>query len=264
MIGAVFAVQSLDATTLLKLGVIGAACFFLIISIYAFNSFFGKKQDEKNERLADLKHLGSLDFLLTSLVSLAISLTLGFYLDLIIPLALLGVAVLWILYSLPVFGLKHIPFAGTALHFVAQIIHFNMVYYVFAPISWTSILISLFFSFGFAGGHLNHEVIDHDADKQAGITTGAVLLGVNKGIWLSFILFTAGILLLWVLYLNAYLEPFEFAIILAGYLVQLISFLILKPKMRTQRNCIFRYRNIYRIVFFLEGVVLLIFRIYLL
>ncbi len=264
MIGAVFAITALDAETLIKLAVIGAACFFLIISIYAFNSFFGKKQDEKNDRLNDLKNLGKWGFFITSIVSLLISLSLGLYLNTVIPLALLGVAVLWVLYSLPVFGLKAIPFAGTALHFVAQIIHFNMVFYVFAPLSWNSLLISLFFSFGFAGGHLNHEVIDYDADKQAGIRTGAVLVGLAWGIWLSFILFTAGVILLLVLFATGNIDPLVLAVIVAGYLVQLISFIALKPHMIAKRNYIFRYRNIYRVVFFLEGVVLLVFRIYLL
>lgn len=263
MIGAVFAIQKLDTETLLKLLIIGIACFFLIVSIYAFNSFFGKKKDEKNERLADLKNMSRLGFLIASLITLAISLFLGFYLNPLIPIALIGVAALWIIYSLPVFGLKHIPFAGTALHFIAQIIHFNMVFYVFAPISWNSFLISLFFSFGFAGGHLNHEVIDYDADKSAGIRTGAILVGLNKGIWLSFILFTSGVILLGVLYLTNYLEPYVLTVIIGGYIVQLISFVTLKPFMIKKKNFIFRYRNIYRIVFFLEGVTLLIFRIYL-
>jgi 4-hydroxybenzoate polyprenyltransferase len=264
MIGAVFAITKLDTETILKLLVISVACFFLIISIYAFNSFFGKKQDEKNERLADLKNMSRLGFLITSIVALAISLFLGFYLSPFIPIALVGVAALWIIYSLPVFGLKHIPFAGTALHFIAQIIHFNMVYYVFAPLNLESLMLSLFFSFCFSGGHINHEVIDYEADKSAGIKTGAVLLGLNGGIWLSFTLFTFGVILLGILFFTEYLEPYVLVVIFAGYIVQVISFIILKPNMIRKRNFIFRYRNIYRIVFFLEGVALLVFRMYLL
>jgi 4-hydroxybenzoate polyprenyltransferase len=264
MIGAVFAITKLNTETIINLLVIGAACFFLIISIYAFNSFFGKKLDEKNERLADLKHLSHLGFLVTSIIALGISLILGFYLNPVIPIALLIVAVLWILYSLPVFGLKHIPFAGTALHFIAQIIHFNMVYFIFAPIGIYSLMLSLFFSFCFSGGHINHEVIDYEADKSSGIRTGAVLIGQNSAIWLSFILFTSGIILLLILYLTRYLESYVLAVIVAGYLVQLISFIIMRPLMAKKRNIIFRYRNIYRIVFFLEGLSLLIFRMYLL
>jgi 4-hydroxybenzoate polyprenyltransferase len=74
-------------------------------------------------------------------------------------------------------GAKATPFAGTLVHLVAQPLLFHLGYLSFAPLSIRSLALSAFFALLFAGGHLMHELKDHDADLAAGLRTNAVRFG---------------------------------------------------------------------------------------
>lgn len=255
MIGAVFSMSSLKPNDLLLLLIIFTAIFFLIISIYSFNAFSGKQHDESNPRLNHLSRIKQPVFLIIAIVTLMVSLGLAVWLGWLIAAALVTIFCIWVLYSNPLFGLKHIPFAGTFLHFFAQILHFNVVYAIFAPLSWYSLLLSLFFALSFAAGHVHHEIIDYEADKAAGIRTGAIKLGLKRAILFCFLLFSLGVMV-WPAMVVCQWVALPLAITcLAGYAVVFIAFLMLNNRMEHHEKARMIYRTVYRLVFFIEGII---------
>ncbi|MCX5848567.1 MAG: UbiA family prenyltransferase [Deltaproteobacteria bacterium] len=249
LIGAVFSIKHISVTALQKLILIGLSCFFLIFSVYAFNAFFGRDHDKKNKRLSSLLYLKHTHFLIYALLFLCFSVLLSAWLGWKYCLTLIAIECIGLLYSMPVFGMKHYPFAGTILHFIAVFIIFNMVSSVFAPHSLSILLFSVYFSLCLAGGHLHHEVIDYEDDKRAGFRTGAVFLGINKTLYLSFFMFFSGAILLAILPFFDQTENIVAIIFLVGFIVQTVFFIYYKDKMPDNFSSRIAYRKIYRIIF---------------
>jgi 4-hydroxybenzoate polyprenyltransferase len=85
---------------------------------------------------------------------------------------------------------KGVPGFASLMHLVGGALHFLLGYNVIRAIDSPAIVIALFFGLVFAGGHLNHEVGDHEADRGNGIRTTAVVYGPRRALLASLAVFS--------------------------------------------------------------------------
>ncbi len=188
LIGAVFSINKLSIADLFDLGIIATLAFSLNSSLYALNAFTGKGEDKHNIRLIKLAKTPKRFYLNYFLSSLLITLIASCFFNVQFLWGIITLFILGIVYSMPILKLKNGPIGGTIVHFLYQIIAFNSSYAVFDSISWTSLLVSIYFALLFSAGHLHHQAIDYEADKSANLRTGAVKWGLNIASNASFIL----------------------------------------------------------------------------
>lgn len=170
------------------------ATYPLVTYVYCLNSLGGLEHDRHNARLRD-----------NPVVSGKISLTElkwliyggAFFSGLLYFLWFPSCVVLWLLimgnwtlYSHPRIYAKARPYAGTILHFTGGILQFMLGYVVVRSWDLSGILIAVYFALTFAAGHLNHEVKDHDADKEADLRTNAIVFGPERVFSFAFNMFT--------------------------------------------------------------------------
>jgi 4-hydroxybenzoate polyprenyltransferase len=171
-----------------------AGSVLLTAHVFAFNDWAGHGGDLKDPRRAPevFAHHGigsravaelAVALLAIAMVALA---ALGF------TAVLLGAAVacLGILYSDTEAAGKGVPVLASLLHLLGGVLHFLLGYTVARPIDVHGVAIALFFGLVFAGGHLNQEVRDHDADLGNGIRTAAVVFGPRRALVASLLLFS--------------------------------------------------------------------------
>lgn len=260
MIGLFFAFRSPKELVSLPVFLFTAAIFSLFTAIYAFNGLAGMETDFHNSRLSDLKGRKK-SFIVTLAASLVISFTLFFLIRPALALFSALSFLLWCLYSFPKKGFKYRPVLGTLIHFVGQTIHFLMGYAVLAPLDKTGAAAAVYFALLFSAGHINHELIDHDADEKAGIRTGAVCFGVRTWEKVSFALF-----LLAALYISAIsvlgkeLLAVCFPFMIAGIIHIIFKICTLKkPAMQAK---FLEERRFYRILYFAAGIVFIAVKIF--
>lgn len=260
MIGLFFAFKSVDQLVSLPVFLFAAAIFSLFTAIYAFNGLAGTEDDKHNSRLADLAGKRR-SFIVTLAVSLVLSLILFFMIKPLLAVFSAISFLLWCVYSFPKKGFKYRPVLGTMIHFFGQIIHFLMGYTVLAPLDKGSAAASLYFALLFSAGHINHELIDHDADEKAGTRTGAVCFGVSAWEKVSFALF-----LIAALYISA-LSLIEkellltcFPFIIAGIIHTIFKTCTFK-KVSMQAKFL-EERHFYRILYFAAGIVFIAAKIF--
>jgi 4-hydroxybenzoate polyprenyltransferase len=101
-----------------------------------------------------------------------------------------GIASLSLLYSCsPSFG-KTTPIAASINHLLGGTLLFLLGYSLCHGIDARGFLISVFFGFVFAAGHLNQEVRDNEGDLLNGIRTSAVVFGCRRTFLASLFFFT--------------------------------------------------------------------------
>ena len=261
MIGLFFAFKSPDELISLPAILFAAAVFALFTAIYAFNGLAGIESDRHNSRLSDLKGKRT-SFIVTLAISLSLSLVLFFLIKPVLALFSLISFMLWCLYSFPEKGFKHRPVSGTLIHFAGQIIHFLMGYTVLAQIDAGSIAAAVYFAILFSAGHINHELIDHDADEKAGTRTGAVCFGVRRWEKVSFVLFLLAALYITVL---AFAEKEKFLICIpftvAGFLH--IIFKACTMKKAPVQEKFLAERSFYRILYFAAGLLFILAKLFI-
>jgi len=260
MIGLFFAFKSAEELVSLPVFLFAAAIFSLFTAIYAFNGLAGTEDDKNNSRLADLAGKRR-----SFIVTIAVSLVLSILLFLLIkPLLAAFSAVsflLWCVYSFPKKGFKYRPVLGTLIHFIGQLIHFLMGYAVLAQVDGKSAAASVYFALLFSAGHINHELIDHDADEKSGIKTGAVCFGVSAWEKVSFALFTLAAVYISVLpALDKKLLPACFPFMIAGFIH--IIFKICTFKKAPAQAKFLEERHFYRILYFAAGIVFIAAKIF--
>ena len=107
-----------------------------------------------------------------------------------------GIAALSLLYSYaPRFG-KSTPIMASANHLIGGALHFLLGYTLIRAVDARGLMLSLFFGLVFAGGHLNQEVRDYEADLDNEIRTSAVVFGCRQAFLASLCSFTAAYALL--------------------------------------------------------------------
>jgi len=110
-----------------------------------------------------------------------------------------GIATLSLLYSYsPSFG-KTTPIAASLNHVLGGTLHFLLGYSLGHAFDARGVLISLFFGFVFAAGHLNQEVRDYEGDLLNEIRTSAVVFGCRRTFLASLFFFTAAYAILFTL-----------------------------------------------------------------
>ncbi len=260
MIGLFFAFKSAEELVSLPVFLFAAAIFSLFTAIYAFNGLSGTEDDKNNSRLADLAGKRR-SFIATLAVSLLLSFVLFFLIKPVLAAFSAVSFLLWCLYSFPKKGFKYRPLLGTLIHFIGQIIHFLMGYAVLAPVDGKSAAASVYFALLFSAGHINHELIDHDADEKSGIKTGAVCFGVSAWEKGSFALFTLATLYISILPLIEKELIFTyFPFIIAGFIH--IIFKICTFKKSPAQAKFLEERRFYRILYFAAGIVFIAAKIF--
>lgn len=147
-------------------------------AIYAWNSYLGYANDELNARLVEQQKLKRSTFLSVAAVLSIGSIALYYFaVNATVALAGLLSIALWLWYSVPGFGLKEVPFAGTLLHLGSGTLHGVMALIAFRCFDAQHALVALWFGALFASGHLVHEAIDREADALAGVRTACVRYG---------------------------------------------------------------------------------------
>lgn len=260
MIGLFFAFKSVDQLLSLPVFLFAAAIFSLFTAIYAFNGLAGTEDDKHNSRLADLAGKRR-SFIVTIAVSLVLSLVLFLLIKPVLAAFSAVSFLLWCVYSFPKKGFKYRPVLGTLIHFIGQIIHFLMGYAVLSPVDKGSAAASVYFALLFSAGHINHELIDHDADEKSGIKTGAVCFGVSAWEKVSFALFTLSALYISTLsVIEKELLPTSFPFIIAGIIH--IIFKICTLKRPSTQAKFLEERHFYRILYFAAGIVFIAAKIF--
>lgn len=203
LVGALFAISTWSWDVVFILLKISFYSFICGLTIFCFNSYSGYDDDKANERLSALFNVSKFQWLLLTVFFTVTSLVLILFHPFIhipnpLPLIYIALAVLlcWGLYTMPKYGLKGIPLGGILISFLTELLLFHLSYLFFAPLSFKSIAISCYFGFLVAAGHALHELIDYDADKEAGIRTTAVYLGFEKAKYVPFLIFVFAFLLL--------------------------------------------------------------------
>ena len=247
-IGIFFGVENLEQLWQPKVVIGFISVFFLFLGIYAFNGLCGFKEDKDNPRLSFSLNK---NFFYASVILLKTLSLLGFYFlgPLFFKLAIISM-LLWIYYSWPKYGAKYVPIAGSLVHFVTQIIHFLLGYLLLKDISLLAVLVSLYFSLLFVAGHLNHELIDHEADKLKKIKTNAVYFGPENGQMASILIFGMSFLYS-ILIIFFYRETILFFIpFQLAFVAQLFIYF---KKYKSQFDAL-KFRGIYRSLYFYAGL----------
>jgi len=183
-IGAFLAVPSMGILLSVREMLFLTASYLVIVSIYAFNSWAGFAEDRANPRLALSVTLPRRFFACVSVLTGGVAVLLFIpTAPQALPYALL-VWLLWSIYSFPRRGAKYLPVAGTVVHLFVGVVQFHQGWVWHAAPSSSSLLLSLSFALLLAAGHINHEMIDYEADRQAGIMSGAVRFGLRCWAWL--------------------------------------------------------------------------------
>jgi lycopene elongase/hydratase (dihydrobisanhydrobacterioruberin-forming) len=261
LIGGIFAISRIDYWILRDLFFYFIFCFVIIFSIYTFNAYCGADKDVYNERLKDLKLLNKNSYLIISLIAFLISVIICLFINIKLYICLFIIYLLWASYSIPNIGFKNVPFIATFLHFLSEIIQFNMVYSLFEPVSKRSILISVYFALIFSGGHLYHEVIDYESDSKASVKTLALRLGINNAEILAIASFAISSIYWVILYSYDFISFFEYITFLAAFCIQFVSFLYFFNKLKINKNYRIYNQIIYRTVYLLAGLGIIISRI---
>jgi 4-hydroxybenzoate polyprenyltransferase len=249
--GILFALRELTRPSITQSFLLFAATWMVYAAVYSFNSYCGFEDDIRNARLSYVKESGRNAFAGSALLFLLASLALYSLLDR--RLVVLGAVnfLLWSFYSLPRIGLKHFPLTGTAVHVLTQLLNFQMAFLLLAEVTTYSLLVSAYFALLFAGGHLHHELLDYEADKEAGATTGAIFFGQKKAMRLYAGVFILGGLYWLALGLAHVIRPWELVAFLTPPVLQLGTMVYLRLTREVRFDALVLNRRLYRLYYFL-------------
>ncbi len=252
-----FAVDAFEEIHLVALVLLFIGVYTFVISILALNNSAGYYTDKGNSRFQQHSMLSKSQYFYLFLCLVAVALGIFFFLDLLLFRLALVVLFLWLVYYWPKRGLKYKPLTGLGVHLVAQVFQFQMGFVLFTDLSIRSWLLGAFFALLWGGAYLNHEVIDHDADKKSGIKTTTVWLGVDRSIILSLALFSIGTSMLASLYLLSKVTTSEAIPFFMAYVLHLSLLAYLRGKGGIRANAT-SYRNTYRVLYAGAGVIVLL------
>jgi 4-hydroxybenzoate polyprenyltransferase len=228
-----------------------SASYLLLLAVYAFNSWAGFDHDRSNPRLtvaASREH-----FMLAAMLEFGAAVGLFAFWGLHFALLALTIFAMWALYSWPQTGFKYRAFAGTVLHFPIGVLQFLLGFWAFDANVPRALGIGVYFGLILAAGHVNHELIDREADKAAGIKSSAARFGEGLPVAIFTLLVVGSGIVVAVLYHIGWLLPAQAAILLAAVCIQgaglVVSRFLCKPAKRWLWN-----RLIYRCGYGLAGL----------
>jgi len=259
--GTLFAMKNFENLFSSEVFIFITGLFFLCTAIYAFNAWAGYDEDGENERLTGLKDKKNRFMTATAVSGILFILTFSISGIYFVILSLVSFF-LWTLYSWPKKGFKYRPVLGTVIHFLGQGIHFQMGYSVLDRTSFSSILVSIYFSLLFSAGHLNHELIDHDPDRKMNVNTGAVYFG--KKIWerVSFSVFTFSTLYLLTLSMFRITDiMLNWPFIFAGTVH--IAYRLMFCRNDLSKERFLNERRFYRLAYFTAGIFFIVMKAFI-
>jgi len=238
-----------------RLAVFLLATSLLSLGVYVFNAWCGVAHDLANPRFrtnsitsGGVPQSRALAFaLLTSTLSVSIF-------TIAEPGAAglaLAIFCLFAAYSHPALRLKHGGVAPTLIHLAGGVLMVWLGYAMVRPLDQVGVVVAAFFSLVFTAGHFNHEALDMEADRRAGLGTRAVQWGVLTSLTTGFAVFAA-----------AYLSLFAAVLLASGGLRHMLPFLAIAPLhgvvfafmiRNPTREAIVRYRQSYRQLFLAAG-----------
>lgn len=225
--------------------------YFLFWGVYIQNNYFGFVNDRKNPRFSKKKILTRSHLLLLSTLFYVLGLLLFYFINSLQFYLSLIIIVLWSFYSHPK-GAKGRPFLGMLVHFVGQIIHYHMISVIFTPISYESILVSIFFSLSFCFGHIFHELKDFDFDKKSGLKTTSIFLGRKSALKLGRgIIYFSGLYLIYLKYTQVVTLLFFTPFFIVTFLMTLWILLPNKNDRYQITSPLFQY--FYRLLYLISG-----------
>jgi 4-hydroxybenzoate polyprenyltransferase len=181
----------------------------LTAHIFVFNDWAGQSGDARDPRRAaqffGRRAISSREVAHLAVALLVVSMLAMALVGVSAVLFGAGIAGLSILYSASCTFGKGKPILASLLHVIGGAFHFLLGYSVGHGADASGLAIALFFGLVFAGGHLNQEVRDYDADRCNRIRTTAVVFGRRCAFVASLVLFTGAYLLLIVLVLRGVL-----------------------------------------------------------
>ena len=251
IIGSFFSISTFNNEVVFHLLGLVILSFAIVLSVYSFNAAAGKEQDANNLRLKNLWNFSKPTFLKISAVFFALSLIISFSLSIISFLLTIVITLLWILYSHPVFGLKQKAIYGTLIHFVGQILHFIMAWIIFKNFSIDALLIATFFAIAFSSGHLLHEIIDYEADKNSGFKTSPILFGIKRTSLFLVLILVINSLLICYLVVEGIISTTAWG---CFFPVSAIHLLLIVVIFRNIFSRAILVRNIYRSLYFAAGI----------
>lgn len=254
--GILFAFTDIRQLFSLKVIIFTLATFALSSAIYAFNAWAGYSEDVENERLSDLKNKKKF-FIYSMILFIILFIVLYSLIDILLVVLSLISFFIWMVYSFPKKGFKYKPLLGTMIHFAGQVIHFQMGFAVLMKPDINSILISFYFALLFSAGHLNHELIDYEADRKMGINTGAVHFGKKNWEIVSSVLFSISTLYILVISTLKVVDFFYCLPFVAGGIIHIAHRLFLYKNDLSQKRFISE-RKFYRFVYFAAGIIFII------
>lgn len=252
IIGGFFAITEFNKEVAYKLIGLIILSITIVLSVYSFNAAAGKSQDANNLRLKNLWNLSKSTFLIFAALFFAFSLIISFYLNIISSILTVIIILLWVLYSHPVIGFKQKAVWGTLIHFIAQILHFIMAWLIFQIFSWDAVLIAIYFSIAFSSGHLLHEIIDCEVDKNSGFRTSPVVFGIKKTSLLLILMLLINCVLISFLLNSETITVFAWICFFPSSIIHLLLVLINYRNIREKALLI---RNIYRPLYLVSGII---------
>jgi len=198
--GIFFGGFSFERTGVTRAGLLLLGSLALTAHVFVLNDWAGQRTDIRDPRRTTLvfaswgissRKLARVAIALLILANVAFAVV-----DSTAILVGAGIAALSLLYSCaPRFG-KSTPIVASVNHLIGGSLHFLLGYTLVRAVDARGLMISLFFGLVFAGGHLNQEVRDYEADLHNGIRTSAVVFGCRRAFLASLCTFTAAYALL--------------------------------------------------------------------
>ncbi len=238
-----------------RLAVFLVATSLLSLGVYVFNGWGGAVHDLTNPRFRTNSIAnGTVPLtgaLACSLVTSTLSIAVFTVADPMAAGLALAIFCLFAAYSHPGLRLKQGHTAPTLIHLAGGFLMLWLGYTMVRPLDGTGIVLAGFFSLVFTAGHFNHEALDVDADRAAGLSTRAVRWGPRASLTAGIAVFIVAYLLLLAALLDSWLE-----------LRHMVPFLVIAPLHGAafakvvrdpSHEGITRYRHVYRQLYLAAG-----------
>ncbi len=247
-IGSVFALpdteQPLSDITLIKTIILGLIAFSGGLSIYAYNAYIDYYNDQKNQRLEHLSSISRSSFLYVTILAATITLVAIMIYNEAFVFFTLVIFSGWWLYNNSLFSLKSVPFAGILIVLILQVVQFLFGYAFFQTVDQKSVLISVYFGLLVGAGHLWHEMIDLKPDKEGGVKTTAVYLGMKWATILFHFILLSAHLYLFIIWEIGFIQNTTFYLLISAYIIVLMVYLAGKKKLS-----LFQFRRAYLVAY---------------
>jgi 4-hydroxybenzoate polyprenyltransferase len=195
ILGSLLGGFSLERWGVIRPGLLLLGSLALTAHIFVFNDWAGYNNDIRDPRRAALVFVQQgISRREVAGVAIALLIFANVAFVAVGGLAILfgaAIAGLSLLYSCSASFGKNTPIVGSINHLLGGALHFLLGYTLVHALDANGLMMSLFFGFVFAGGHLNQEVRDYEGDLLNRIRTTAVVFGRQRTFLASLGTFTA-------------------------------------------------------------------------